>query len=425
MPDFNSMKELNIGVLVLLALFNVLLLYGAVKEEKREHSFMKRYTYLLITNIVMLVAETGINIFDGSGKDTMLYFCLCVAYSAGSALIVIYTYCLTEFIRQYARVTFLLANIVGVICGVYEILVWTSPFTGYLFTIGKDGFYQYGSLSMISFFIDPVMMLVVIILTSRYRKSLKVRGVLYLISINILCIPTMLIFEVWYPVPEYVAITFYFGLIFIFFHEEVETQLLNKEKELNDMKINLMLSQIKPHFIYNTLATISQLCRKNPLLAEETTIRFSDYLRVNLHSMENRGLVHFSKELEHVQTYLWIEQLRFGEELEVTYHIEADQFLLPQLTVQPLVENCVKHGMMGSEDVCHIDISAKELEDCYKIVISDDGCGFDTEEIKCDDKRHVGLRSVEQRLELMINGSMQIKSKPSEGTVIIIKIPKE
>lgn len=425
MPDFNSMKELNIGILVLLILFNILFLYGTVKDQKKEHSFMKRYSYLLMANIVMLVAETGIQFLNGSGKNTMLYLCLCMAYSAGLALIVIYTYCLTEYIRQYTEVSFLLAGIVGGICGVYVILIWISPFTGYLFTVGADGFYQYGSLRMLSFLMDPIMMTVVIFLTLRYRKSLKAGGILYLVSICILSIPTMLIFDVWYPVPEYITVTFYFGLMFIFFHEEVEAQLIMKEKELYEMKINLMLSQIKPHFIYNTLATISELCRKNPSLAEETTSHFSDYLRVSLHSMENAMLVPFTKELEHAQTYLWIEQLRFGEDLEVSYQIETDRFFLPQMTVQPLVENCVKHGMMGSEDVCHINLAARELEDCYQIVISDDGCGFDTETLDREDKKHVGLRSVEHRLAWMVKGTLQINSKPSAGTEIIIRIPKE
>lgn len=425
MLDFNSMKELNIGLLVLLALFNVLLLFGAVIDQKRKRPFMRYYAYLLMINIVMLLGEAGINIFNGSGKNTMLYLCLCLSFGAGAALIVIYTYCLTEFIREHAKVTFLIAHIVGVICGIYEIFVLTSPFTGYLFTIGSDGFYHYGTLKALSFSMDPIMMIVVIILTLRYRKSLKIKGILYLVSINVLCIPTMLWWDGWYPVPEYVVVTFYFGLIFILFHGELETQLLNKEKELNDMKINLMLSQIEPHFIYNTLNTIGALCTKDPKEAEKTVNQFARYLRNNLNSLSAPEMTPFERELEHTKIYVSIEQKRFQKKVRVEYDTPETKFMVPALSLQPIVENAIRYGIRSKKEGGTVRIRTAAEDQCYAVIVEDDGVGFDVSTLPDDGKGHIGIWNVKNRLKAMCRGDLQITSTPGVGTKVVLYIPKE
>lgn len=425
MPDFNSMKELNIGLLLLLVLFNLMLLFGATIDQKRKRPFMRHYAYLLITNMVMLLAEAGINIFNGSGDDNALYLCLCLSYGAGAVLIAIYTYCLTGFIREHTKVTFLLAHIVGVICVAYEILVWISPFTGYLFTIGSDGCYQDGTLKILSLLMDPIMMLVVVILTLRYRKSLEVKGILYLVSISVLSIPTMLLWEVWYPVPEYAVSTFYFGLIFILFHGELEAQLLEKEKELNDMKINLMLSQIGPHFIYNTLNTIGALCTRNPKEAEATVNQFARYLRSNLNSLSAPELIPFEQELEHTKTYVSIEQKRFQEKLRVEYDTPETRFLIPALSLQPLVENAIRYGIRRKRGGGTVRIHTTVEDHGYLVVVEDDGAGFDVSTLPEDGKGHIGIWNVKNRLQTMCQGDLQITSTPGVGTKVVLSIPKE
>ena len=425
MPDFNAMKELNIGILVLLALFNVLLLFGAVRDQKLKHSFMRHYTYLLITNIVMLLAEAGINIFNGSGKDSMLYLCLCLSYGAGTAMIAIFTYCLTGFIREHAKVSFWIAHIVGVICIAYEILVLLSPITGCLFFIGSNGCYQDGVLKMVSFAMDPALMIVVIVLIIRYRKSLKVKGILYLLSFNVLSIPTMFLWKIWYPVPEYVAISFYFGLIFMLFHGELEAQLLQKEKEIHEMKINLMLSQIGPHFVYNTLNTIEILCRKNPEEAAETVNHFAKYLRTNLNSLSAPELIPFERELEHTKIYVSIEQKRFQKKVQVEYDTPETKFLIPALSVQPIVENAIRHGLRRKKEGGTVRIHTAIEEHRYLVVVEDDGAGFDISALPDDGKGHIGVWNVKNRLKTMCHGDLTITSTPGVGTKVVLYIPKE
>ena len=209
----------------------------------------------------------------------------------------------------------------------------------------------------------------------------------------------------------------------------IETQRIEAEKreieqKLQESQISIMLSQIQPHFLYNTLNSIYQLCETNPMRARSMVNSFSEYLRNNLSTLEERGLISFETELAHVKTYLEIEKIRFEDTLEIEYDIKCVDFSLPVLTVQPIVENAVKHGTSKKRGGGSVMISTYEDEENYIIKVSDTGCGFDPEKPKNDGKRHVGIENVRQRLSNMCEGSLTIESQPGEGTVATIMIPK-
>lgn len=134
----------------------------------------------------------------------------------------------------------------------------------------------------------------------------------------------------------------YYLIIHIYISKQVNE---GKDIKLREQRMSLMLSQIQPHFLYNTLNTITALCRVNPKLAEETTVKFSKFLRENMYSIENFDTHPFERELEHIKIYLDIEKIRFGDRLKIVYDIETVDFRLPVLTLQPIVENAVKHGI--------------------------------------------------------------------------------
>lgn len=117
------------------------------------------------------------------------------------------------------------------------------------------------------------------------------------------------------------------------------------EKQLLQSKISIMLSQIQPHFLYNSLTAIRQLCDIDPQKAKQAVTLFARYLRGNTESLTTAHCIPFEKELEHVKSYLALEQIRFEDELQVEYDIQAHGFLLPSLSLQPLVENAVRHGV--------------------------------------------------------------------------------
>ena len=197
------------------------------------------------------------------------------------------------------------------------------------------------------------------------------------------------------------------------------------EKELEESRIAIMLSQMQPHFIHNILNVIYYLCGKDPVAAQGAISKFSDHLRNNLEAVSQKELITFRKELDHIHTYLELEQIRFGEELSIIYDIEEDSFLLPVLSIQPLVENAVKHGIAKKRGGGVVTISSQKTEKAYRITISDTGAGFDVDRYMDDGKVHVGLMNVRQRLASRMNATVDIDSTPGNGTTVTVTIPRE
>lgn len=197
------------------------------------------------------------------------------------------------------------------------------------------------------------------------------------------------------------------------------------QKELLESKMNIMVSQIQPHFLYNALTSIAMLCEKDPKYAKQETIEFANYLRTNMNSLTQKNPVIFKDELKHLKTYISLEQMRFGDDLKVIYDIGPDSFFIPSLSVQPLVENAIKHGIGMKEDLGTVKISTKETDTKYIITIEDDGVGFDVDNYLNDGKNHVGMNNVKDRIKSIVNGEVIIKSTIGKGTTSTIVIPKE
>ncbi len=197
------------------------------------------------------------------------------------------------------------------------------------------------------------------------------------------------------------------------------------QKELYEAKVSVMISQIQPHFMYNALTSIAMMCQIDPDTAQEATVTFADYLRGNMDSLKQTKPVPFETELEHLKKYLYIEKLRFANLLNIEYDIQTTGFYLPLLSIQPLVENAVKHGVGMKEDGGTVKISTREAETSYEVVIEDDGVGFDVNEQKDDGRSHVGMENTKKRLHDMCGAQVVITSVIGEGTTARVILPKE
>lgn len=195
------------------------------------------------------------------------------------------------------------------------------------------------------------------------------------------------------------------------------------EAELKDSRVAIMLSQIQPHFIYNTLGTIERMCLKDPQKANELVRNFSLYLRGNFSELDSVTPIRFTEELKHVEHYVNIEKVRFPD-MTIRYEVEATEFVLPALSVQPLVENAIKHGLMRLETGGTVVIRSYETPSHFCVEVKDDGVGFDTS-APLDEKKHVGLRNIRGRLQAMVDGDLILESCPDAGTTAVIRIPKE
>lgn len=206
-------------------------------------------------------------------------------------------------------------------------------------------------------------------------------------------------------------------------YKEQQKRLKEQEEELMSSRISILLSQIQPHFLFNSLNVIRSLCRRNPSDAVEALDHFSEYLRGSMKAVKVSKCIPFETELEHVQNYLYMEQKRFGKKLQVVYDICERDFLIPPLTIQPMAENAVRHGVRQRLEGGCVTISSFREERCYVVEITDDGVGFDTETLQNMSESHVGINNVKKRLEMMCQGSMEIQSTPGEGTRVVIQIP--
>lgn len=210
----------------------------------------------------------------------------------------------------------------------------------------------------------------------------------------------------------------------------LEENMRQENQQILEMKNQILLSQIRPHFLYNTLTTIAYLCKNDPQDAEKLVKRFSRYIRENVDFLSTRGNIPFEKELKHVQNYLEIEKVRFDERIHVDYDIQYTDFEIPMLTLQPLVENAVKHGICKRVEGGTIHIASFIDRENIRIVVDDDGMGFDTDlfqtiiEKEQMESDHVGLANVSMRLEA-VGGKLQMTSTPGIGTIAEIYLPAD
>ena len=216
-----------------------------------------------------------------------------------------------------------------------------------------------------------------------------------------------------------VAMTISCVLYYIWLHMQFVRE--HEEDLKARQRIQIMMSQIKPHFLFNALSTIQVLCHLDPDKAANVTNQFSVYLRQNLDSLGQPGLIPFWKELEHTKAYASIEEVRFCN-IRVEYLIQDSEFSLPPLTLQPMVENAIRHGVRIREEGV-VWVSVRKTEGCHEIEVRDNGAGFDVKKLEEMDDTHIGIRNVRQRVESMCGGTLTIESRIDGGTTVLIRIP--
>lgn len=203
-----------------------------------------------------------------------------------------------------------------------------------------------------------------------------------------------------------------------------QTRILEeKEIQIVRSRATTMMSQIRSHFVFNILNAISGMCKYNPEKADETVVCFARYLRSNINIMEDDSLITFHTDLRHLEDYIALEQIRFGDKIQLETDITVEQFMLPPLILQPIVENSIKHGLTPKPTGGTITLRTRETDKAIVIVLEDDGVGFAMEEL--EKRGSVGLRNIRFRLQTMMNGKLDIQSEIGKGTVSTITLPKE
>lgn len=314
--------------------------------------------------------------------------------------------------RTLAGFTFLL-NIVNVFAPV------SYSFDGDNKYYRMNGFYVNSLCNLIA-----IILLVSVVI--ELRKEID-PVVFWMVTIDILMPLIASVFQVFiYGISiTNIAIGFTQILLFLILYAEQIKRIKERDIELDEYNAKLMLTQVQPHFMLNTLSTIQYLCKTDSDAAAETISDFGVYLRNNMEFATSNKPILFAKELEHIEKYVSIEKRRFGERVNVVYNIKEKDFEIPALSVQPLVENAIKHGISKKRKGGTVEISTWRGANEIHILISDDGKGYDMNQPFSTDRVHLGLSIVEDRLKRICNGTFSIASELDKGTTCEITIPIE
>ena len=195
---------------------------------------------------------------------------------------------------------------------------------------------------------------------------------------------------------------------------------LRHQREIANQRASIMVLQMRPHFIYNTMTSIYCLCNQDPEKARRVVMDFTTYLRKNFTAIASAEPIPFTAELEHVHAYLNVEQAQYEDSLFVDYDTPHTWFRVPPLTLQPIVENAVKHGRDPFAGPFHISIRTRKTDSGSEIIVTDNGRGFDPAD---DNGPHLALKNIRERLKIMCGGSLTITAADGGGTVVTVTIP--
>ena len=210
--------------------------------------------------------------------------------------------------------------------------------------------------------------------------------------------------------------------------EKLENELAETKRYLEDLKIKNFTSQMQPHFLYNALASIQEIVLDEPEYASELICDFTTYLRACLKSVTSDALIPFSQELKNIEAYVSIEKMRFGDRLNIKYECEDTDFFIIPLSVQPLVENAIRHGIYErGEDGGTVIVRTVRREGSVDIIVADDGVGFDydavMQEIKDGTRDSTGMFNLTYRFEKILNAKVKVESELNKGTRVTVSIP--
>lgn len=333
--------------------------------------------------------------------------------------------------------------------GIYVIVLLVTQFTTFIYYFSDDNRYHRGPYYFLLLVPAAIIMIIIFCALIKRRRMLTVRQFRSFLIYILLPLVCMLIQMQVYGVLIIVLGTCVAALVMFYniFSEQMERALRQREENAKLLADNRVL-QMRPHFIYNTLMSIYYLCGKDVEKARQVILDFSSYLRKNFSAIASEDTIPFAEELEHTRAYLAVESARFEDLLSVEFDTPHTMFRLPPLTLQPVVENSVKHGLDPELEPLRIVIRSRDARSENLVIVEDNGPGFgdahgDTAgdgvpgTIGSDaalaggtahadsEGLHIALDNIRERLAHSCGGRLLISSRENGGTIVTIHIPKK
>lgn len=304
---------------------------------------------------------------------------------------------------------------------VYFIILEIGQFTNIFYIISSDGiFYRTSWFPLMVAPLVLIMLLNIASLIHRRRKLSK----RYIIALLIYMIP-LTIFVIIHAFIDIEMVLFLgVGICALSMYSLIVSdyimQIIRQQRKIAHQRASVMALQMRPHFIYNTMMSIYYLCKQDADKAQQVTLDFTSYLRKNFTAIASEELVPFKDELEHARAYLAVEQAQHEDMLYVDYDTLYTDFSVPSLTLQPLVENAVKHSLDPDGDPLHIYVRTQQTDKASAIIVENNGLDYQPSN---DNEPHIALANIRQRLRMMCKGELTIATREGGGTIVKVIIP--
>ena len=409
-------------VLSLLGLLFTAFIPGIDRWTK--HFFLSYFFVFMLCSFSGLI-EIILAFYSVTG--TVLYVTLILETVLLALPLPMVTVYLLHCCREDFRSSRLLRASIG-LWALHMVMLATDPFFHGFASLTPDGIYIRGALY--PFLLLPLVVLLMLnlakVIRSRDRLSRKT-----FLSFLVAILPMMIaliihLFAEAYPLFDISFVLSGLSMYCLILADQIEQdrirekEITRQELEIANQRASIMVLQMRPHFIYNTMTSIYCLCDQDPKLARQVIMDFTAYLRKNFTAIASKDPIPFSSELEHIRAYLAVEQALYEDSLAVDFDTPHSRFRVPPLTLQPIVENAVKHGRDPYAGPFHISIRTRKTDTGSEVVISDNGRGF---EPAPDSEPHIALENIRQRLEIMCGGHLAITPNDGGGTVVTLTIP--
>ena len=406
-----------VGIAILLIhVVNILLKKNKRKDELRLLDFV----VFTVIHFSTYLTFTLIKISYTSDSYIIGFYTVFYIFNNIEALL-FFIYVLT-YINLNRKTKRTLSIISFCLFSIFIILDIVNIFTGIFFSADK-GEYLRSKTMFISQGYQLIIFAITIVITL-FNKKLVIREK---IALSIYCLLPLVAIVLQNALKgyaiAYLSIIVSIELLFLFVNVSKNIQLAQEQEKIKEARIKIMMSQIQPHFIYNALSSISTLITIDPEKAQKALDDFTEYLRHNIASLTETSLIPFEDELRHIETYVSLEKLRFNNRLNVIYDIKVKDFYVPPLSLQPIVENAIKHGVLKKLEGGVVTIKTRETDKCYLVEISDNGVGFSAT-YEDNVNKHFGLNNIKHRIKNMANGDIVISSKINKGTKVVVTFNK-
>lgn len=304
---------------------------------------------------------------------------------------------------------------------IHVILLFISQFNGMYYTIDADNYYHRSTLYPVSYLMTMSLMLIdaYILVTERSKLTEKEEMAFWVCMLvpSLAACAQIFVYGIYFVIFATIISAFF---MYVYMLEGVRERQLKQMEEISQLKTDILISQVQPHFIFNSLTAIRSLCDMDSE-AYEAIGHFAGYLRGSVDMLNEKSCIPMSREIETVDNYLYMEKLRFEDKLEIICDYKDKSFLIPSCSLQIIAENAVKHGIRHNpEGKGTLILRSYETENSHIVEAEDNGIGFDPDEVSSG----TGINNLRRRLEIMCGGDLVIQSEKGKGTLARIIVPK-